>query len=184
MAFHTFDPAMADRLEDVTRFRFCSREELLQHLQLGDSSQVLDHGSGTGFYTDELAPWVGSVVAFDSQPAMHARYRERGIPSNVGLVTGHADTLPFEDDRFDAAISTMTFHEVATADALSELNRCLVAGGPAVFVDWSANGTGDAGPSLEERFAASDACERLGEEEFTIKLSAERSETFIVVADA
>jgi hypothetical protein len=29
MGFHTFDPAETERLEDPTRFRFCSREELL-----------------------------------------------------------------------------------------------------------------------------------------------------------
>ncbi|MFB6293943.1 MAG: SAM-dependent methyltransferase, partial [Halonotius sp.] len=29
MGFHTFDPSMADRLDDESRYRFCSREELL-----------------------------------------------------------------------------------------------------------------------------------------------------------
>jgi len=183
MGFHTFDPDNYDRLEDPTRFRFCSREELLQYLPRGDGP-VLDHGSGTGFYTDELAPFLESVVAFDLQPAMHARYRERGVPENVSRVTGDAETLPFVDGTVAAAVSTMTFHETASDRALAELSRVLAPDAPAVIVDWSRDGRGEDGPPIEERYDVLEAADLLTSAGFTVRIAAERSETFLAVADA
>lgn len=182
MGFHTFDPSETHRLEDPTRFRFCSREELLQQLPTGEST-VLDLGSGTGYYTDEIAPFVGQLYAVDLQPAMHHQYCERGVPANVSLVTADADRLPFHTDCFDASVSTMTFHESTTPDSLAELCRVIAADGRAVFVDWSRAGRGEAGPPLGERYDAEMATELLEEASFALQVVAERSETFMIVAE-
>lgn len=184
MGFHTFDPAEIDRLEDPTRFRFCSREELLQWLPTGRAANVLDIGSGSGFYTDEVAPFVGHVVALDVQPEMHAQYHERGVPDNVAPVTADADALPFESGTFDGALSTMTFHESATDDSMAELARVLGPGGRAVIVDWSAEGNGESGPPRSERYDLDRAQVFLSEAGFEVEVGAERSETFAVVATA
>ncbi|WP_139136090.1 class I SAM-dependent methyltransferase, partial [Haladaptatus sp. W1] len=90
---------------------------------------VADLGSGTGFYTDDVASFGEasnvSVYAVDMQDAMHDYYREKGVPENVALVTATIDDLPFDDDELDAAFSTMTFHEFASEDALAEVGRVL-----------------------------------------------------------
>lgn len=182
MGFHTFDPAETDRLEDPTRFRFCSREELVQWLPTGREASVLDVGSGSGFYTDEIAPFVGHVVALDVQPEMHAQYRERGLPDTVAPVTADAEGLPFADRTFDGAFSTMTFHESASDDSLAELARVLRPGGRAVIVDWSAEGNGESGPPRAERYDLNRAQVFLTEAGFEVDVAAERSETFAVVA--
>jgi len=142
MGYHTFDPAATDRLADPTRFRFCSREELLESLPTGPDSLVLDIGSGSGFYTDEIAPFVGQLCGLDVQPEMHRQYADRGVPANVSLVTADAGQVPFSDGTFDASVSTMTFHESASEPSLAELARVIDAGGRAVFVDWSRAGRG------------------------------------------
>lgn len=182
MGYHVFDPSNADRLEDPERFRFCSREELLQHLPREPDSYVLDVGSGSGFYTDELAPFLGHVVGLDLHHTMHTRHQDRGVADNVSLVTGDAASLPFPDERFDAAVSTMTFHESATERSLVELHRTMCANAPVVIVDWSANGSGEAGPPTDERYDVIDACRMLVTAGFTIRIAAERTETFLVVA--
>ncbi len=184
MGFHTFDPARAERLDDPTRFRFCSREELLQHLPGEADATVLDIGSGTGFYTDELAPFFDRVVGVDVQPQMHELYREKGVPENVWLLAADADSLPFADGAADGAVSTMTFHESTTPASLSELQRALSTDSPFVVVDWSKAGSGESGPPLEERFDATQAQDRLAAAGFTVEHAAERSETFAVVARA
>ena len=181
MGFHTFDPSMADRLEDVSRFRFCSREELLQHLPRG---RILDVGSGTGFYTDELAPFVDSIVALDVQHAMQKRYEERGVPDTVSQVTADAESLPFPAATFDGAVSTMTFHESTTEPSIAELRRTLDTDGVLVVVDWSSNGDGESGPPVDERFSADDAHEILETGGFTVEASRERTETLFVRARA
>jgi len=182
MGFHTFDPSDTARLEDPSRFRYCSREELLGQLPTGGDVRLLDVGSGTGFYTDELAPFVGDVVALDIQPAMHRQYRDRGLPPGVWPVTADAETLPFADRSFDAAVSTMTFHESATRSSLEELCRVLRSEAPAVIVDWSGAGEGASGPPVSERYDVESAREIVDAAGFDVLTAAERSETFQLVA--
>ena len=76
MGYHTFPLENADALEEPARFRFCSREELLALIDPSPAAVVADLGSGTGFYTDEVAPFVEHCYAVDVQTGMHDRYRE------------------------------------------------------------------------------------------------------------
>lgn len=182
MGFHTFDPEKRTRLEDPERFRFCSREELLAYLPRETDARLLDIGSGVGFYTDELAPYFETIVAFDLQEVMHEQYQSRGVPATVELVTGEASVLPFADASLDGAFSTMTFHESTTPAAVNELARVLVPGGVFVAVDWSGAGDGVDGPPLEERYDVEEACEVLEAGGFEIERARERAETFSLVA--
>ncbi|MFC3958208.1 class I SAM-dependent methyltransferase [Halovivax cerinus] len=182
MGFHTFPVDRADGLRDPGRYRYCSREELLSELPLGSDSTVADLGSGTGFYTDDVAPFVGTLYAVDVQAAMHEKYRDQGVPENVELVTAGVDSLPFADDDLDGAFSTMTHHEYASEDAFAELARVIRPDGRLVTVDWSADGRGESGPPTDERFSAADAGEQLRDAGFTIADSRERPETFLLVA--
>ncbi|MEZ3116689.1 class I SAM-dependent methyltransferase [Halobaculum sp. MBLA0147] len=182
MAYHTYDVERADALEDPDRFRYCSVEELVSPLAAPETATVADLGSGTGFYTDALATHVDCVEAVDVQAAMHDRYREKGVPENVRLVTAEVGDLPFAEDSLDAAVSTMTFHEFATDAALSDLARVVRPGGRVVTVDWSRHGSGESGPPRAERFGAGDAATFFADAGFTVERATERTETFLAVA--
>ncbi|MFP8953458.1 class I SAM-dependent methyltransferase [Natrialbaceae archaeon A-arb3/5] len=185
MGHHTFDPSRADKLEQAERrFRFCSAEELHWALDLSPTDVVADLGSGTGFYTDEVAPQAHEVHAVDIQPDMHEYYREKGVPDNVTLVTSGVDTLPFDDGVLDAAFSTMTYHEFASADAIAEIRRSIAPDGRLVIVDWVASGPGENGPPLEERYATDEIAADLRNGGFTIEHAATRSETVLLIATA
>ena len=178
---HTFPAADADRLDDAARrYRTLSAEELYGAVDPEAGDAVVDLGSGTGFYTDELTPHVAEVAAVDVQPAMHDRYREKGVPENVTLVTAGADDLPFADDRFAAAVSTMTLHELPEA-AVTEAARVLRSGGRFVVVDWTAEGRGERGPPLAERTTADEAAALFREAGFEVTAQATRAETFLLV---
>ncbi|WP_247728755.1 class I SAM-dependent methyltransferase [Halovivax limisalsi] len=182
MGFHTFPIDRADALRDASRYRYCSREELLEGLPTDGDVTVADLGSGTGFYTDDVAPYVGRCYAVDVQEAMHERYREEGVPSTVELVTAAVDSLPFADDELDGAFSTMTHHEYASEAAFAELARVIRPGGRLVTVDWSADGDGEDGPSVDERFSAETAVDQLESAGFSIQSARERPETFHLIA--
>lgn len=182
MAFHTYSLERADALEDPSRYRYCSREELLAALALDGDETVADLGSGTGFYTDDVAPFGRRVYAVDVQSGMHDRYRRKGLPDNVETVTAEVADLPFDDGALDAAFSTMTYHEFATPEALAEVRRVLVDGGRLVTVDWTAEGSGESGPPTAERFSLADAREHLAEAGFTVDRADARPETFLAVA--
>ena len=182
MGFHTFDPDRAADLEDVTRYRWCSQEELLTWLESHDEQVVADLGSGTGFYADDVARYVGSVYAVDLQAEMHEFYREKGVPENVELAQAPVDDLPLADDSLDAAFSVDTYHEYESKESLAELARVIRPGGRVVTVDWSATGDRVAGPPLEERYALGDAVSHFNDAGFTVTHAVDRHETYVCVA--
>ncbi|WP_410764632.1 class I SAM-dependent methyltransferase [Haloferax sp. DFSO60] len=181
MGFHTFDADSASKLEDPSRYRSLSREELLSYIDPDPSATIADLGSGTGFYTDDIAPYVAHVYAVDVQEEMHERYREKGVPENAELVTADVADLPFSDDELDGAFSTMTFHEFATDESMAELARVVRPGGRVTVVDWTATGEGHTGPPTDERFALGDAVEMFEAVGFTVTHAVSRNETFVCI---
>jgi ubiquinone/menaquinone biosynthesis C-methylase UbiE len=179
---HVFSAEMADRLENDARFRFCSVDELVRLLGAPGDGRLLDVGSGTGFYTRELAAHVDTVCGLDLQPAMHEYHREAGLADGVSLVTGRADALPFGDGVFEAAVSTMTFHEFVGPDAVAELERVVRPGGRLVVVDWALHGAGEAGAPTSERLSVGEAVAALDGTAFRLDHAALRVETFVLAA--
>ena len=185
MGFHTFDAEQAERLERPgVRYRWVSAEEVIGGIAPAADAAVADLGSGTGFYTDDVAPHVGSVYGVDVQTEMHDLYREKGIPENVELVASDVSDLPFDDADLDGAFSTMTFHEFGTPAAIAELARVLATDARLAIFDWSADGDGDDGPPVDERYDADDAVEMLETAGFVVEDASTRTETFAVVARA
>jgi ubiquinone/menaquinone biosynthesis C-methylase UbiE len=185
MGFHTFDVDRAAELDrPEVRYRWVSAEELIGPLAAADAAVVADLGSGTGFYTNDVAPHVDRVYGIDVQPEMHDLYREKGLPENVELVASDVADLPFADGELDGAFSTMTYHEFASDAAIAELARAFRSGGSLVTFDWTADGDGADGPPTDERFAVDDAVAALEAAGFEVVSASTRTETFGVVARA
>ncbi|OYR53762.1 class I SAM-dependent methyltransferase [Halorubrum halodurans] len=182
MGFHTFDADRAAKLEDPERYAWVSREELIDAVDPAVDGTVADLGSGTGFYTDDVAPHAGTVYGVDVQAEMNDRYREKGLPENVELVESDVADLPFAAGALDAAFSTMTFHEFADDDAVAELARVVRTDGRLAIFDWSADGGGAAGPPTAERYTLAEATAMLEDAGFEVVHGTTRTETFAVVA--
>ncbi len=69
---------------------------------LGDARSVLDVGAGTGSYE----PADRAVVAVEPSPVMAAQR----LPGAAPVVRGVAESLPFPDGCFDAAMAVFTIH--------------------------------------------------------------------------
>lgn len=92
---------------------------------LGDAATVANVGAGTGSYESPDR----RVTAFEPSAAMIAQ-RPRGSAPAVRAV---AESLPADDDSFDAAMAILTIHHWADWErGLLELRR--VATGPVVVV--------------------------------------------------
>lgn len=178
MGFHTFDPDRADRLDDVSRFQWCSNEELLS-LLAPSGDEIADLGSGTGFYTDPVAEHAKTVHAVDVQPEMHELYERRGMAENVRPVTAEVADLPFADGSLDGVFSTMTYHEFSGPDAVAEIRRVLRPGGRVVTVDWDRNGAGSGGPPREERHGLGHAVSAFADAGLSVDHAVSRTETFL-----
>jgi SAM-dependent methyltransferase len=83
---------------------------------LGDARTVLNVGAGTGSYE----PADRHVVAVEPSAEMIAQR----LPGSAPVVQAEAESLPFDDDSFDAALAILTIHHWKdVAAGLAELRR-------------------------------------------------------------
>jgi len=133
--------------------RFMGRYSVLLAPQMADlagvtaGQHVLDVGCGPGALTGELVARVGpaGVAAVDpSEPFVEAtRSRHPGVDVHLA----NAETLPFEDATFDAALAQLVVHFMADPVAgLGEMRRVTKPGGVVVACVWDhAGGQGPLG---------------------------------------
>jgi ubiquinone/menaquinone biosynthesis C-methylase UbiE len=109
-----------------------TRERLRSVLRPEAGERILEIGPGTGYYTLDIAEWVGpegTVEIFDLQQEFldHTlgRAQERGL-ANVRPTQGDATALSFEDDSMDAVVLTAVLGEIPDpVAALREIGRVL-----------------------------------------------------------
>ena len=120
------------------------RQEAVRLLSATGCERVLDVGCGTGVLTREIASALpctnrAFVVGVDAATKMIAvaQRNAAGLP-NLAFVSVLAEQLPFADETFDCAVSTMFFHHINAglkARALNEIWRTLKPGGKVIVAD-------------------------------------------------
>jgi SAM-dependent methyltransferase len=94
--------------------------------------RCLDVGCGTGLALPLLADLEWTVTAVDASANQLAAAHERA--KGIELVQAVAESLPFEDATFDAAVSILTHTDFDDAGAVfGEIARVLVPGGVLVY---------------------------------------------------
>jgi SAM-dependent methyltransferase len=113
-----------------------TRERLREVLEPKPGERILEIGPGTGYYTLDLAAWVGeggTLEIFDLQQEFldHTMQRvaERGL-ANVVPTQGDATELPYAENSVDAVVLITVLGEIPDQDAaLREIKRVLKPGG-------------------------------------------------------
>jgi hypothetical protein len=106
------------------------RIESIVHHALGGVRRVINVGAGTGSYE----PTDRYVVAVEPSARMRAQRPDGRAPA----IGANAESLPFGDGAFDAAMAMVTVHQWSNAVAgLHELRR--VASGPIVILTFDAD---------------------------------------------
>jgi ubiquinone/menaquinone biosynthesis C-methylase UbiE len=118
-------------------------ESLCEAVDLEAGSHVLDVACGNGNAALAAARRWCKVTGVDYVPALLARAHERARADRleVELLEGDAEALPFEDARFDAALST--YGVMFAPDhrrAARELLRVVRPGGRIGLANWTPEG--------------------------------------------
>jgi ubiquinone/menaquinone biosynthesis C-methylase UbiE len=131
MKGHRWFAAIYERLSNVQE-KSAAVRKIREEIVGGARGHVLEIGAGTGasfpYYGDD----VTEVAAVEPDPFMLPRARKRAEEVSKPIEVHHApaEKLPFEDDTFDTAISTLVLCSVSNPQkALFEIKRCLKPGG-------------------------------------------------------
>ncbi len=116
------------------------RSQVMQALQLRPGERVLDVGVGPGLLAYDLAATVGEqghTAGIDASEPMVTMTRARCAAQPwTDFRVADATKLPFEDESFDAVVSTQVYEYVPDmGTALAEVFRVLCAGGRVVILD-------------------------------------------------
>jgi len=111
---------------------------LREGLLVGASGRVLEIGAGTGANLPYYGSAVESLTITEPEPPMLRRLerRAREHAPHAKLLRAPAEDLPFDDDTFDTAVSTLVLCGVDDQPrALRELRRVLRPGGTLMFIE-------------------------------------------------
>ncbi len=124
------------------------RDKLIKELSLKGNEQLLDVGCGKGLLTVGIAKQLttGEVIGLDHwkstlEYTYTSEMAERNanienVTNRVRFVTGDAQQLPFEKERFDLITSSLAMHHVPDSEkAFAEMFRVVRKGGRIAIAD-------------------------------------------------
>ncbi len=143
-----YDPVL-----QVTMREDAFKSSLINRMNLQAGQQVLDFGCGTltlSLMAKQKHPLVHITgVDVDEKVMAIAREKLAGKPADIQadmqLDLYDGSVLPYADNTFDKAMSSLVFHHLTAgqkAGALSEIRRVLKPGGEIHIADWGKPATG------------------------------------------
>jgi ubiquinone/menaquinone biosynthesis C-methylase UbiE len=113
-----------------------TRDRLRAVLRPRLGERILELGVGTGYYSLDLAEWVGPsgrIELFDIQQEMLDHVMARASERELGNLTptrGDGRSLPYADESMDAVVLTAVLGEIPDREsAMTEIARVLRPGG-------------------------------------------------------
>jgi ubiquinone/menaquinone biosynthesis C-methylase UbiE len=121
--FHDFSD---ETINDIAQEYF----DLLNNGIINKNTYAIDIGCGTGRWTKYLSQRVGFIEAIDPSNAIFAADKLLGNIGNVRLTKASTESIPFDDDTFDFAMSVGVLHHIPdTQEAMKDCVKKVKPGG-------------------------------------------------------
>lgn len=125
--FDRWAPSYDADVRDEQRFPFAGYQRVLERVValagIVPGMALLELGAGTGNLTQRLVAAGAAVWALDFSAEMLARARQKAPQATYGQAHLLAPYPPEFERRFDAVVSTYTFHELPLDDKIQLLAR-------------------------------------------------------------
>jgi ubiquinone/menaquinone biosynthesis C-methylase UbiE len=120
------------------------QSDVISLLKLKENMSILDIGCGTGWALGQTARLIdnkGSFYGVDLSAKMIKKAKENfKTKENFHFIKANAESIPLDDNLFDAIICTNSFHHYLHPDkALKEMYRLLKTGGKVYILDPTAD---------------------------------------------
>jgi len=123
LKFHDFSDEI---ITDIAKEYF----DLLNDDIVNKNTYALDIGCGTGRWTKFLTQKAGFIEAIDPSNAIYAADKLLGKIENVRLSKASTETIPFDDETFDFAMSVGVLHHIPdTQQAMKDCVKKVKKGG-------------------------------------------------------
>ena len=100
---------------------------LQDRLHIGESSTVIDLGSGTGKFLPYLIQTQAKVIAVEPVAEMLQQLQQ--AHPTVECVQSFSDQLPLQNESVDAMVCAQSFHWFSNIETLKEMYRVLIPTG-------------------------------------------------------
>lgn len=111
-------------------------EPILNELALRENSTLLDIATGTGVLIEKASALGITATGLDFSSEMLSIARH--LQPDATFVQGDAESLPFDDESFDAAVMCFGILHLAHPErALREMYRVVKPGGKVAFTSWA-----------------------------------------------
>ncbi len=127
-------------------------KRLINSLQLSGNETILDVGCGRGLLLIEAAKrlktgkavgidiWQQEDLSGNNKQATLENAKTENVADNIELIDADVRSMPFDDNSFDAIVSSMTIHNIYNKDerkkALLEIKRVLKPSGTILIQDF------------------------------------------------
>ncbi|MDB5222727.1 MAG: Class SAM-dependent methyltransferase [Chitinophagaceae bacterium] len=104
--------------------------DILDDTMVNKNTYAIDIGCGTGRWTKYLSTQAGFIEAIDPSNAVFAADNLLGDITNVRLSKASVETIPFDDETFDFAMSVGVLHHIPnTQQAMTDCIKKVKKGG-------------------------------------------------------
>jgi len=143
------DPGVAKSFEKMARlppFKILRRRIISELKTIGPTGSLIDIGCGTGNLLVEIAnkynalDLTGMDISDEILEQANNFIKERNLEKKIELKIGSTEDIPFSDNTFDIAVSSLSLHHwVNPQKAFSEIFRIIKKNGSLLIFDFNRN---------------------------------------------